>query len=66
MATGWKQIKMERNVALQVQKARGRRAVSIVEAEYGWDSFDMRVQRSWLVVGRLAVSSSWPGWIKVK
>lgn len=26
----------------------------------------MKAQRSWLVVARLAVSSSWPGWVKVK
>lgn len=51
----------------KVQEARDRRAVSVItEAEYSLGSFGMKAQRSWLVVARLAVSSSWPGWVKVK
>lgn len=51
----------------KVQEARDRRAASaVLEAEHSEGCFGTKAQRSRLVAGRLAVSSCWPGWIKVK
>lgn len=73
LSTGWNGYLVEtdkngeRCGSQKVQEARDRRAASVImEAEYSLGSFGMKAQRSWLVLARLAVSSSWPGWAKVK